>query len=234
MPAPGLRELNIEARRQRILDAARRLISEGGMPALSMRQLAREAQLSVTTLYNLFGVREEILQALVLDAIDRMDTVLEQTVPLDDPIERCRAIITVSTHYIAEQEAIFRPVLLATLESSTSRGQSSGEVTRRAASMQTLAIEAAVERGLLLDRLDPEQLGRQIYHGYQLAGQQWALGSIDIDEFEARSLYGLGLVLLGVASESLRPDFEADLRSIQKRLGGGRASRKPRARPANA
>ena len=43
----GLRELNVAARRERILEAARRLIAAGGMPALSMRKLAREAGLSV-------------------------------------------------------------------------------------------------------------------------------------------------------------------------------------------
>ena len=43
---PTLRELNVEARRQRILAAARQLITEGGMSALSMRKLALEAGLA--------------------------------------------------------------------------------------------------------------------------------------------------------------------------------------------
>ena len=42
-----------------------------------MRKLARRADLSVPTLYNLFGGREEILKALVVEAIDRMDAILE-------------------------------------------------------------------------------------------------------------------------------------------------------------
>ena len=70
-PPATLREINVEARRRRILDAARSLIAKGGMAALSMRKLATEAGLSVTTLYNLYGVRDEILHALIDDAVDR-------------------------------------------------------------------------------------------------------------------------------------------------------------------
>ena len=119
----GLRELNVAARRQRILDAARRLIATGGIAALSMRKLAREAGLSVTTLYNLFGVREEILQALVMDAIDQMDLVLERDAPLDDPIERCRAVVTVSVRHMAKNEAIFRPMAIAAEQASMAGGR---------------------------------------------------------------------------------------------------------------
>ena len=77
-----------------------------------MRKLARRAELSVPTLYNLFGGREEILKALVVDAIDRMDAILEREAPLDDPLERCRAVVTVSIQHIVEFETIFRPMLL--------------------------------------------------------------------------------------------------------------------------
>ena len=82
-PVQSLRELNCEARRQRILAAARTLIARGGIPALSMRKLAQEAGVSVTTLYNLFGVRDDILSALVHDAIDRIDQILQREAPLD-------------------------------------------------------------------------------------------------------------------------------------------------------
>ena len=41
----SLRERNVEGRRQQILQAARVLLSRGGIGALSMRKLADEAQL---------------------------------------------------------------------------------------------------------------------------------------------------------------------------------------------
>ena len=51
-------------RKRRILEAATKLISNGGIEACTMRELARKARLDVTTLYNYYGSKEEILEAL--------------------------------------------------------------------------------------------------------------------------------------------------------------------------
>lgn len=216
--APNLRQINIEARRQRILAAARRLIASGGMDALSMRKLAREAGLSVTTLYNLFGVREDIVQALIDDSIDMMDQILEQEAPLDDPLERCRAVITVSIRHMVENEAVFRPMLIAAHQGSIPGAYEDGHISKRAVAMQTVAIEAAITRGLLSDLLDSKLLGQQIYHGYDRAGAQWANGVLDEDGFLVRALYGLYVALLGVATKTARPRIEKELRTLEKRL----------------
>jgi len=50
-----LREIQKIERKQRILSAARRLIRTEGYTRMSMRELAREAQVSLVTPYNLFG-----------------------------------------------------------------------------------------------------------------------------------------------------------------------------------
>lgn len=216
--ATTLRQINIEARRQRILAAARRLIAGGGMDALSMRKLAKEAGLSVTTLYNLFGVRGDILEALIEDSIDLMDQILEREAPLDDPLERCRAVITVSIRHMVENEAVFRPMLIAAHQGLTPGAFQDGHISRRATAMQAVAIDAAIQRGLLTELLDPDLLGRQIYHGYDLASAQWAFGALDESGFRVRALYGLYVVLLGVATKTARPRIETELRELEKQL----------------
>jgi AcrR family transcriptional regulator len=77
LPAPtiphavsSLREANCESRRQRILESARQLIAEEGPAAITMRRLATEAGLSVTTIGALIGSREKNLTAVVVDAFD--------------------------------------------------------------------------------------------------------------------------------------------------------------------
>ena len=71
---------------------------------------------------------------------------------------------------------------------------------------------------LLLDLLDPNILGRQIYHGWDLASAQWAFGVLDEAGFRIRSLYGLYTVLLGIATKPVRPRIEAELRKLEKQL----------------
>lgn len=214
----NLRQINIEGRRQQILAAARKLIAGGGMAALSMRKLAKEAGLSVTTLYNLFGDREAILQALIEDSIDWMDRVLERDAPLDDPLERCRAVITLSSRHMAENEAVFRPMLIAAHQGLTPGAFKDGPISRRASRMQAVAIEAAIEHGHLIQLLDPELLGRQIYHGFDLASAQWAFGALDETGFRVRALYGLYVALLGVATKTGRPRIERELKKLEKEL----------------
>ena len=84
--------------------------------------------------------------------------------------------------------------------------------------MQSRAITAAIEQGLLKDHLDPDQLGDQIYHGWEFACMQWSTGHLSAASFEARALYGLDLALLALASDKLRPQIEADLRRLEKQL----------------
>lgn len=218
----NLREVHCESRRQRILEAARRLIASSGMQAVTMRRLAKDAGLSVTTLYNLIGGRGKIVAALIDDAIDRMDDVLTREAPLDDPIERCRAVVTVSIEYVVRNAEIFQPLALSVSHDVADKMSNGDEAKRsisnRASRMQSLAIREAIAQELLIDLLDPDCLGSQIYHGWEAAFFLWGQGVLDEVEFRARALYGLYVALLGVSSEKLRPKIESELRSLECNL----------------
>jgi len=56
------------ATRQRILDAARRLFAEQGLEAATTRDIAREAEIAVGTLFNYFSTKEAIALCLVSEA----------------------------------------------------------------------------------------------------------------------------------------------------------------------
>lgn len=215
----SLRERNVAARRQRILDATRAILQRDGMAGLSMRRLAAECGLSVKTLYNLWGSREGILKALVHQALDQMDQALDREAPLADPLERCRAVVTVSVRHLVADEAIGRSLMLACYQGLS---RPSAQLSQRASQMQAVAIRAAIAQGLLHDRLDPDELGRQIYHGYEMAHVQWAFGLIDEDTFRARALYGLWVALLGVAHDTTRPRIEAELAALERELRAAR------------
>ena len=150
---------------------------------------------------------------------------LEEEAPLADPLERARAVISVSIRQIAQEETLYRPMLAASLERQAHGSPPSRSIAERAGRMQTVALEAAIEQGLLRSDLDPLLLGRQIYHGYELALQQWALGEIDISGFEARALYGLYVALLAVAEDVSRPAISREVKKIEATLRG-----EPRAR----
>ncbi|CAE6874920.1 hypothetical protein R69927_03756 [Paraburkholderia domus] len=81
-----------QALRERILDAARRIVMREGFAALSMRKIAEAIEYSPATLYLHFASRDEIAQALCAEGYAQL---LETFVPLAqiaDPTERLKAL----------------------------------------------------------------------------------------------------------------------------------------------
>jgi AcrR family transcriptional regulator len=81
-----------QALRERILDAARRIVMREGFAALSMRKIAEAIEYSPATLYLHFASRDEIAQALCEEGYAQL---LQTFVPLAaivDPAERLKAL----------------------------------------------------------------------------------------------------------------------------------------------
>ncbi len=86
-----------------ILDAARRVLLDEGVAALSMRRLAREIGYSPTTLYLHYAGKDDILHALIDEGFARLNDALDtahdaavamgQGAPLDLLAARARAYV---------------------------------------------------------------------------------------------------------------------------------------------
>ena len=211
----GLREDNRELRRRRIRRAARALIAKSGFEALSMRTLARRADLSVTTLYNLYGSKDEIRLALCHELLDGIDRALEE-VPLERPLERARAVVTVGVDHLVGDASLSRAGILASRHGRG--GIDDDEITPRAVEMQRIALEAAMREGLLRADLRPELLAAQVYDGFRRAALLWAAGELDVSGFRSKALYALYVCLLGVANDANRPAILAELHALEPEL----------------
>lgn len=218
----GVRERNVEERRRRILEAARMLLVKGGLGALSMRKLADEASLSVNTLYNLWGTREEILRALTLDARERIDARLPSEEQAEDPIAYIRSLVRVSVREMMKEQDLFRPMILAWLEGEIAGHPSPIEPMYHSIRGLSKAIRIGRDEGILEGPIQPEHVASQIHHGAQFAAIQWALRRIDDAHFEARALYGLNLALLGIVRKDRRPEIRTALKRLERKLWDSR------------
>jgi AcrR family transcriptional regulator len=106
----GIREKGKARRKQQILQAAKRLLAEGGIEALSTRKLAEAAGLSVHTLYALVGSKNAILEAVMADNHNR---VLADILEVDEqsPIEKIFAIVESTYRIILEDSAAQKPLM---------------------------------------------------------------------------------------------------------------------------
>ena len=226
---PSRREANVAARRQRILESARVLLQEAGPEGLSMRKLARQAGLSVTTLYNLLGSREKILQALIKDSVQRLDEPALDADAARDPLRRASRAMEGILRYIIDNGDLLRPLIVADFRTgSWSRlgKQDEGEHFRSSKDAIRTAITEALADGQLRNVVGQRFLEVQLHVGWELALDQWAFGVLDDEVFRLKSLCGFYVALLAFAEPHVRPGIEKELRRLERKLSSVGAGRK--------
>lgn len=106
------REQAKEALRTRIVEAARDIVSEEGLDALSMRALGERIEYSAATIYLHFRDKEELLHEVVEEGFRRLSAAVNaQTAalgPAANAAERHRALGRGYAHFALENTAYFR------------------------------------------------------------------------------------------------------------------------------
>ncbi|WP_182376751.1 TetR/AcrR family transcriptional regulator [Nocardioides sp. WS12] len=72
--------------RERLTAAAARLVASGGAATLSVRRVASEAGTSTMSVYSQFGSMDALVDAVVDDGFDRLESRFVAIEPTDDPI----------------------------------------------------------------------------------------------------------------------------------------------------
>jgi len=200
---PSLREFNMAKRRHTILREARRLIAQGGIDAVNLRKLARAAEVTVPTIYNLVGNKEALVVALFSDALQE----IEQRVGRHRdaaPLEMAESVVTESTGVFAEDEEYYRAAFIAVehLDQSGAHHATVAELYQWGERMITDGLEACANAGLLCGRISAALLGGQIMRSYRTNCRAWAFGQTDIDEFRAAALADVYMSLAADAVET--------------------------------
>lgn len=106
------RERERESLRTTILEAARDLLSEGGLDALSMRAIAKRIEYSPGTIYLYFRDKDDLIRSLVSDAMNLllryMRKALAEAGPDATPAEQHRATGYAYVRFAMENTAHFR------------------------------------------------------------------------------------------------------------------------------
>ncbi len=180
-----------------------------------MRKVADAADVSVPTLYNLFGSKDEIRAALVGGFFDELDRSLGEGGPPDEPIQRVLAFVTAGVDTVVARSATTRPALLA----QEHGGGGEHRTTPMAVERQRAAIQAAMDAGHLRADLRSDLLAAQAYDGFHRAAILWARGTLDASGFRSQARYAVCVCLLAVATDASRPDLLRACRDLERELG---------------
>ena len=198
---------------RRVLEAARALVEAEGLESLSMRRLAAEADVSVRTLYNLFGDKDGLVAALVQQSFAAMDTVVEDTSP-EDPVERIwcavQAAVEASCRYVPR--AVTAAVLAdPALHTRLSRSWHGLDIT-------VSAIEEATRKRMLRPDVPAPRLAAQAGAVLSQRFREWAAGELDERQLTATALHAFDLVLLAVATPRTRERLLVHLADLEPSL----------------
>jgi AcrR family transcriptional regulator len=125
-----------QALRERILDAARRIVMREGFAALSMRKIADAIEYSPATLYLHFASRDEIAHALCAEGYAQLLETFVPLVGIADPAERLKAL---GRAYVAFGVAHPQTYRLIFMEDPSYTGAALGRAAQAAHAADALA-----------------------------------------------------------------------------------------------
>ncbi len=210
----NLRQQNIEKRRQRILAAARQVIAAKGPEALSMRTLGAHAGLSVTTLYNLFGTKDDILVALIEDGVATVGPILQDE-STSDPFAAVVRLTVSPLAYLIENARIFRPMIAVGLYENRNRAPHMQRLYGRLIASIAQLIEAAQAKQFFIKGVSPRLVAAEIFYSFRQALEDWGAGLIQDDALRRRIQVGAYFVLQAVATDKARASLQHTVTDIQ-------------------
>jgi AcrR family transcriptional regulator len=194
-------------RRDRILEAARELISKHGYGNLTMRALAEAADITVPTIYNLIGNKDAVVGATIHEGTVRF---FENVRSSADPV----AILEKNVAELLRQPAYYRPLLRALLH---------GEAREAMAEIDALylehlhdSIEALKQRGDLEPWVDSAILAERMLSNFFGATSEWASAVLSDAALPGVTSYDASITLAGVATDKGRSRFQKRARRLQK------------------
>lgn len=217
-------------RRQRILETARALIGERGYRGVTMRELASSCRVSVPTLYNLFGGKNELLAA----AVESHLRSLLAGVPARTGRRghrRALALIEQCGKEVAREPSYHRSLIEA-FAGARETGPLQVALTVELSEALSGALAEMQGDGHLEAWADCRLMAGHMTAACISASVVWAMGGLGDDALGASMVYAACMMLLGVAIGPARREIERRARAAQRTLAADAAG--SRARPGLA
>lgn len=215
-PGHATRQLNKELRRQRILDVARELIASQGFDAFTISELASRSGVSIPTVHNLFGKKNDIVLELFRELVARIDQVLGEP-ELLDPIASTEKFIDSLLALYSADEAFYRAAFLGGERLGLFEHEMSDGIFKKSLDVAERLCTQARDQGYLAGRLDSSWMAEQLFNTQRMARQDWVSGYIGLARYRKQVLIGM---LITYAADAT-PEFHERIREKIATLSAG-------------
>jgi AcrR family transcriptional regulator len=212
-------ERSKQSMRERILDAAERLLAKGSA-AFSMRDLAEEAGVSFATPFNQFGSKASIMLALSVRRIAAMHARLAEEKLPSSAVARVLVAVDIAAKVMLRAPAVNRAVMGAI----SSPNDEPGDVSSRSSALWAEALGEGVGLSETTRSLALAILPDQLAVAFRGVLSFWTAGELANDLLSPRARAAAAAVLLGFVGR----DGRTRLLTLLEEVGqtGARASTK--------
>ncbi len=168
--------------REKILDAARKLLAERGCEGVTMREIARLIEYSPTVIYSHFRDKQTLISELVDEDYRAVGKRLRELSNIRDPIRRLRYIGEKVAEYALANPNHYRAIAMTPSPEPVSRGASRmarGDVRADAHTLVLQTVREAIEQGRLREDLRDAELVTQTLLGaiHGILSMHFTMGS---------------------------------------------------------
>ena len=196
------RQANKQRRKEMILDVARELIAAHGFDAFTISDLASRSGVTIPTVHNLFGKKNDIVLALFRELVAKVDQALAAP-EFINPIASLEQFIDNLLALYSADQAFYRAAFLGGERLGLFEHEMSDGIFKKSMQVaERLCIEARAN-GYLLGRINSQWLAEQLFGSQRLARQDWVSGYIDLQRYRQQALIGM---LITYAADAT-PDF---------------------------
>ncbi|HBX67776.1 MAG: TetR family transcriptional regulator [Balneola sp.] len=136
--------------RDQILDISRHLLYQEGYKALSMRKIAKQADVTATSIYLYFENKDHLLHTLIEESVEDLSQFIEtRSLPKTDSIERFKAITESYVQFALEYPEKYEIIYKVRSDSMARYPKEKFRKARRAYELLVKTIEESVTQGLM-------------------------------------------------------------------------------------
>jgi len=214
------RQANKELRRQKILDIARDLIATQGLDDFTLKKLATRAEVSLPTIHNLFGKKNDIVLELFRDLVVRIDKVLAEP-DLLDPIASAEAFIEKLLELYSADEAFYRAAFLGGERLGLFEQEMTDGIFKKSLVVAERLCKQAHDQGYLEGRVDTRWMAEQLFNTQRMARQDWVSGYIGLARYRQQVLIGMLITYAADATPEFHERICSKIEQLSMQQGVG-------------
>lgn len=195
MTVVSKREFSRQDRRRRILWAARHLVEQHGATGLSMRSLAKAADISAVTVYSIFGSKAGVLSAIVEE--DRAKFAMMMKAGVGHDIESLFRLLALACDFYREDEQFYRAIF----EQYFSAGgvEIRGILDPGRHALWRGIVDGMTDNGLFVVAIDADLFTSQLENIFLAAHLRWSTGQPGIDRLHNEIGLGFAMLIKAIA-----------------------------------